>query len=330
MSKCLLCQKREATKKGSHIIPSFFMKRINSIDGCNERDHELGFSIGLGTVESYFGRDVYEDRRREYTDDESRIDDRTNLDTMDNVFCPECEKLFSKYESKYSQIYNHPFDKVLIETPFLTGSEAALFWYGVIWRISATNQFKVKLKSEFEEKLRQAVLKQDVCDSDVYYALNYCKGYREADNPTFALFDCDGDVAMLIVDEFMTVLFDRKEATQNNKWLWGMNYKCDVEKLNNGRKPERIGLFPIPVFKYINDNILRQLLKRIDFRGKFNAMHQTLFGHDMPDFFYPEVMAEVDKAKLADRFTVRNYALAVKRVILSHPDIYRVRFAEEY
>ena len=120
----------------------------------------------------------------------------------------------------------------------------------------------------------------------------------------------------------MIVLFDGKEATQNKKWLWGMNYKCNVEKLNNGRKPERIGLFPIPVFKYINDNILLQLLKRIDFRGKFNAMYQTLFGHDMSDLFYSEVMAEVDKAKLADRFTVRNYAMAMKRVIQAHPELY--------
>ena len=55
------------------------MKRINSVDGCNQRDHEVGFSIGLGTVETYFGREVYEDKRREYTDDESRMDDRTNL-----------------------------------------------------------------------------------------------------------------------------------------------------------------------------------------------------------------------------------------------------------
>lgn len=305
------------------------MKRINSIDGCNERDHEVGFSIGLGTVESYFGRDIYEDRRREYTDDESRIDDRTNLDTMDNVFCPECEKLFSKYESKYSQIYNLPFDKDLIETPCVTGAEAAFFWYGVIWRISATNQFKVKLKPDFEEKLRRAVLTENITGTGVFYALNYCKGYREQDNPTFALFDCDGEVALLIVDEFMIVLFDGEESTRNNKWLWGMNYKCDVQKLNTGMKPERIGLYPIPVFKYINDNILRQLLRRIDFRGKFNAMHQMLFGHDMPDFFYQEVMAEIDKAKLADRFTVPNYAMAMKKVIQAHPELYRVRFAED-
>ena len=139
MCLCLLCQEREATKKGSHIIPSFFMKRINSIDGSNLRDHEVGFSIGIGTVESYFGREVYEDRRREYTDDERRIEDRTNLDTMDNVFCPECEKLFSKYESKSSQTYNLPFESDLVENTKISGRDAALFWYGVIWRISATN-----------------------------------------------------------------------------------------------------------------------------------------------------------------------------------------------
>lgn len=329
MCKCLLCQQREATKKGSHVIPSFFMKRINSIDECNLRDHELGFSIGLSTVESYFGREVYEDRRRQYTDDESRIEDRTNLDIVDNVFCPECEKLFSRYENKYSQTYNLPFENDCVENTCVSGIEAALFWYSVIWRISVTGHSGVKLYTEFEDKLRRIVLSEDINGSDIYYALNYCKDYREQDNPTFALFDCDEDVAMLIVDEFMIVLFNGEKATQNNKWLWGMNFKCDVEKLNTGMKPEKIGLFPIPVFLYINDNILCQLSKRIDFRGKFNAMHQTLFGYDMPDFFYSEVMAEVDKAKLADRFTIRNYALAMKRVIRSHQDIYRVRFEEE-
>ena len=58
MCKCLLCREREATAKGSHIIPSFFMKRINSLDGCNRRDHEVGFSIGQGKIETYFGREV--------------------------------------------------------------------------------------------------------------------------------------------------------------------------------------------------------------------------------------------------------------------------------
>lgn len=304
------------------------MKRINSIDGCNERDHELGFSIGLGTVKTYFGRDVYEDRRREYTDDESRIEDRTNLDTMDNVFCPECEKLFSKYESKYGQTYNLAFDKELVENSKVTGTEAALFWYGVIWRLSATEQYGKKLNPAFEEKLRKLVLSENINDSDIFYALHHCRDYRK-DNPTFALFDCSGDVAMLIVDEFMIVLFNGVEAAQSDEVLWGMNFKCDVANLNNGARPEMIGLFPTPIYRQINELVLRLLIERIDFRGKFNAFHKTLFGSPMPQFIYEEVMAEVYKAKLADRFTVPNYAWAMKRVIQAHPETYKVRFIDE-
>lgn len=327
MSKCLLCQEREATKKGSHIIPSFFMKRINSIDGCNKRDHELGFCIGLGTVDSYFGRDIYEDRRRQYTNDESRIDDRTNLDIMDNVFCPECEKLFSKYENKYSHTYNLPFEKDLVENTFVTGAEAALFWYSVIWRISATGHSNAKLNLEFEEKLRQIVLSEDTSDSDIFYALHYCKNFR-ASNPTFALFDSEDNVAFFIVDEFMIEFFKGEDATQSDIVLWGMNFKCDVPNLNNGKKVERIGLLPMKRFELINQNILHQLIRRIDFRGKFNEMHKTLFGCDMPEIIFQEVMAEVHKAKLADIYTVTNYALSFKRVIQAHPDKYRIRFAD--
>lgn len=324
MNKCLLCHEREATKKGSHIIPSFFMKRINSIDGCNKRNHELGFCIKLGTIESYFGREIYEDRRREFTDDESRMEDRTNLDVMDNVFCPVCEGLFSKFESKYSQTYNLSFHKDLVENTKVTGKEAALFWYGVIWRASATKLFNAKLNCDFEEKLRRIVLSEDISGSEIYYALHYCKDYGK-DNATFALFDCKGEVAMLIVDEFMIELFNGKDAAYSDEVLWGMNFKCDVPKLNNGIKPENIGLFPIWIYRQINNLIMHQLLKRIDFRGRFNAMHKQLFGRDMPDFFYEEVMKEVRKAKLADMYTVPNYAQAVKSVIQRHPNMYNVQ-----
>lgn len=327
MCTCLLCQQREATMKGSHIIPSFFMKRINSIDGCNERDHELGFSIGLGTIEAYFGRDVYEDRRREYTDDESRIDDRTNLDIMDNVFCPECEKMFSKYEGKYSHTYDLQFEKELVLNTKVSGPEAALFWFSIIWRLSATKHNGRSLSTDFEEKLRRIVLSEDTTDNDIYYAVHYCKGYRK-DNPTFALFDFSGNVATLIIDEFQVVLFNGAEATQNDEVLWGVNYKCDVSKLNDGIKPEKIALYPIQIFSQINNLVLHLLVKSFDFPGRFNAFHKHLFGSEMPAFIYDEVMEEVKRAKLADMYTIHNYAHAMKRVIQRHPDIYRIYFVD--
>lgn len=221
-----------------------------------------------------------------------------------------------------------PFDKDLVENTKVKGQEAALFWYGVIWRLSATKQHGVSLNSDFEEKLRRMVLSEDTSNGDIYYALHYCKGYRK-DNPTFAMFDCKGNVAMLIVDEFQIVLFNGEEATQSNEVIWGMNFKCDVRKLNNGSRPDRIGLFPTHIFWRINTLVLHLLVKRIDFKGKFNAFHQKLFGRDMPDFFFKEVMNEVRKAKLADMYTVPNYVLAMKRVIHAHPEMYKVRFVEE-
>lgn len=327
MTRCLLCQRRDASQKGSHIIPSFFMKRINSIDGCNERNHELGFSIGIDTVEAYFGRDVYEDRRRQYTDDESRIEDRTNLDTKDYVFCSECEKLFSKYESKYCHTYELSFKKDLVENSRVRGCDAALFWYGVIWRISSTLHFNVRLNLDFEEKLRRMILNNDVNGADIYYSLHYCKNYR-SNNPTFALFDCTDNVALLIVDEFMLILFNGSDATHNKDVLWGMNFKCDVSKLNNGGKTEKIALFPVQIFKQINDSILFQVVNRIDFHEIFNALHLRLFGRVIPDFIFQEIISEIHKAKLADMYTIKNYVFSMKRVLQAHPNLYRIRIVE--
>ena len=172
------------------------------------------------------------------------------------------------------------------------------------------------------------VLSEDTSGSDIYYALHYCKNYRK-DNPTFAIFDCSGNVALLIVDEFMAVVFKGEDATQSEEVLWGMNFKCDVANLNNGIKTEKIGLFPIEIYHQINSLVLHLLLKRIDFRGKFNAMHKQLFKQDMPNKIYEEIMQEVQKAKLADRFTVHNYAMAMKRVFQAHPDIYIVKFVDD-
>ncbi len=129
---------------------------------------------------------------------------------------------------------------------------------------------------------------------------------------------------MLIVDEFMIELFNGVEATQSDDFLWGMNFKCDVPKLNDGVKPENIGLYPQEFFHYINNLIMFQLIRRIDFRSRFNVMHRQLFGREMPDFVYDEVMNEVRKAKLADMYTVPNYAQAMKKVLQAHPDMYKV------
>ena len=90
MNNCLLCQQHEADKTGSHIIPSFLMKRIN---GEGKRDNEIGFEIKNGIVETYFGRDIYEDKRKAITDNEEKLYSRENYDIKDHVFCKYCENI---------------------------------------------------------------------------------------------------------------------------------------------------------------------------------------------------------------------------------------------
>ena len=112
MSKCLLCRQREADKTGSHIIPSFLMKRIN---GEGKRDHEIGFKIKQGIVDTYFGRDIYEEKRKDITDNEEKIYSRENYDVIDHIFCKDCEDFFASLESKYAPSLNlHFSEKVLL------------------------------------------------------------------------------------------------------------------------------------------------------------------------------------------------------------------------
>ena len=133
---------------------------------------------------------------------------------------------------------------------------------------------------------------------------------------------------MLIVDEFLIIAFNGEEATRSRSEMWKMSFKCEVDELNKGNSLERIGLFSIDSFKRLISHILSQVVDRIDFRGRFNALHKMLFGSEMPDCIFYEVMTEVHKAKLADIYTVHNYAMALKRVIQAHPELYNVRFAE--
>jgi hypothetical protein len=62
---CRLCHKKEADKKGSHIVPHFLLKRIENIEGKTQRDYELGFRIDKMGMSSHFGRSVQSEKLEE-------------------------------------------------------------------------------------------------------------------------------------------------------------------------------------------------------------------------------------------------------------------------
>ena len=239
MSKCLLCRQREADKTCSHIIPSFLMKRIN---GEGKRDHEIGFKIKQGIVDTYFGRDIYEEKRKDITDNEEKIYSRENYDVIDHIFCKDCEDFFASLESKYAPSLNlHFSEKSTTKNTKISPSDALLFWCSLIWRISVTGHLGSRLRSDLEERLRLALVSNNIDNLNIKYAVFRCKDYfKQSDKGTFAGMDIKDNSVLLFVDDFMLVLvFDMKEEKHETE-LFEIGLKLKKESLNDGKRVEEI------------------------------------------------------------------------------------------
>ena len=321
--KCLLCKHEQANKKGSHIVPSFLMKRINSHDGCLQRDHEVGFEIRSSEVKTYFGRSIYRDVREEYTDDQSMMESRFNPDMLDYVFCSGCESLVSKLESSYANsidLKNEP-DSLIINNK-ASGFEAMLFWCSILWRCSVTHHFGNSLHPDFEKKLRRVLLKKSIEGTNLQYALFRCFDYsKRYPGATVAIMESKKDTAILMIDEYLLIMYNGNPAAKKKSTFLGGRAQFTPSQevvFNNGVDKERISCMPEEVYDQILLSICFYAASQMDIRGKFDQLHSRLFGVPAPPEIIEEIIDEMRKAKLADIYTIPNYATAFKNVIDRH------------
>lgn len=321
--KCLLCKHEQANKKGSHIVPSFLMKRINSHDGCLQRDHEVGFEIRSSEVKTYFGRSIYRDVREEYTDDQSMLESRFNPDMLDHVFCSGCESLFSKLESSYANSIDlkNESDSLIINNK-ASGFEAMLFWCSILWRCSVTHHFGNSLHPDFEKKLRRVLLKKSIEGTNLQYALFRCFDYsKRYPGATVAIMESKKDTAILMIDEYLLIMYNGNPAAKKKSTFLGGRAQFTPSQevvFNNGIDKERITCMPEEVFDQILLCICFYAASQMDIRGKFNRLHSRLFGVPAPPEIIEEIIDEMCKAKLGDIYTIPNYATAFKNVIDRH------------
>ena len=321
--KCLLCKCSRADKKGSHIVPSFLMKRINSHDGCLQRDHEVGFEIRSSEVKAYFGRSIYRDVREEYTDDQSMMESRFNPDMLDYDFCSSCEFWFSKLESSYAKsidLKNKP-DSLIINNK-ASGLDSMLFWCSILWRGSVTRHFGNSLHPDFEKKLRRVLLKKSIDGTNLQYALFRCLDYsKRYPGATAAIMESKKDTAILMIDEYLLIMYNGNPAAKKKSTFLGGRAQFTPSQevvFNNGIDKERISCMPEEVFDQILLSICFYAASQMDIRGKFNRLHSRLFGVPAPPEIIEEIMDEMRKAKLGDIYTIPNYATAFKNVIDRH------------
>jgi len=149
MNKCKLCEHNEANQTGSHIIPHFLIKSMVNEGGSKKRDKEVSFGINSIDADVFFGRSVTIDKIEEtmgkpLTDDE--IEGQSNHFTIDNMLCDSCEKKLAIVESYYS--LNSENGKV-------DAKVSTIFWYSILWRISASKCSGLTMKNKDEKKIRK-------------------------------------------------------------------------------------------------------------------------------------------------------------------------------
>lgn len=153
---CKLCQAKEANQTGSHIFTLKLVSVCTNVEGDSVRDKELMFGISQsGKTDLYIGRAVKPDKikevkGRDLTDDE--IENNINRIVRDNVFCTDCEKLFGKVESTFSDTLNEIRLRGRLE--FKSKLEIRLFFFIQAWRASICSYNGWKLTEKFEELLR--------------------------------------------------------------------------------------------------------------------------------------------------------------------------------
>ena len=75
---------------------------------------------------------------------------------------------------------------------------------------------------------------------------------------------------------------------------------------------------PEDVFEQFLLGICYYAASQMDIRGKINRLHSALYGVPAPPEIMEEILAEMSKAKLADVYTISNYAKSFKNVIDRH------------
>lgn len=313
---CLLCKDKCADKTGSHIMPSFLMKRIN---GEGKRDHEVGFVIKPYIVESYFGRDIYQEERSRVTDQEEKIDSRYNYDIRDNIFCSECEKKFSYFENEYAQSVTLKWNNsTIVENNRVSASKAMLFWISLVWRASVTEHLGKKLPNEIEEQLRYALTNNDCSKIEVKYLLFRCFNYsKTAGKGTFVGMDVESNAVCLIIDEYLLVMVFEPDENRNKYSFFGIDFSIDYNSINDGKRAEQIVPIPFDVFDQIYSSVIKAIVNDMKLPVMIRKLHRCLFDDDLQDSILAEVLGRIQTSrKIGDRYTIENYALCYSKVLV--------------
>lgn len=245
-NNCYLCKEQKATKTNSHIIPSFLIAEVCSYDGSGKRDKEVMFTMTELEDKIYMGS-VPTTKYEELFDVDNLSDERieeelkNNTASEDYILCPTCESDLSKYlETPYAE-----YDKQGKQIDVLT---QYFFWVSVVWRISISDQFKIKLPEEIKNNLRENLnlFIRSRKDNEYSFHNTTKMSYKfliAQDYDPHKLFiggtyDHENQILYFTIGRRVLVfLFDNSEIPEEFNYL-ELNQNIKIAPINNGSKAE--------------------------------------------------------------------------------------------
>lgn len=343
MGKCRLCRRKEADKKGSHIIPHFLLKRVENIEGKTGRDYELGFNLAEGFGSSHFGRSVppekLEDVYGEVTEDD--LERNSNNLIQDYFFCSECEEKFSVIESAYAKTLEKS-DNVAYDSG-IQAEIGMLFWGGVIWRMSENGKSGVKLTEEESEKLR-CIINEFQCLSMDDINLEHLRETLRREAISYKLLRCtenlndcpkwlilhpklDKPYCLFIADYVVAFSFGDKYQDLESIDALGINDDILEAKINKVGFSENIQTFSKEHYFVLNKRCLEEMLKsHFSYRNKildmfhaYNVKRDEKMPEDLKIKIFQNLFSEENK--LGRQHTKEEFIRVVNETLEKEPII---------
>lgn len=324
MDKCLICNENDATKKNSHLIPSFLIAMVASYDHSYKRDKELMITISPHQSKIYTG--ALPDTKLEQIFDtvnltEERIANELSQNTVavDYIFCPTCE---NHYLSKYLET---PYSSKIQKDIAISNDIPLFFWLSVVWRMSVNGNHGFKLPSDIEEMLHDNLktffqLKEK--DDDVNpliekpyfnYRIVSCKNYCKSNGGyIYSQYDKENNVlTVMIGDVCICVTFDKDNLPEDYSFF-GLEKYINDALCNNGKEAEIILPVPIEDYKSSVQEFVKygaSIRKREDFALLdyiWNATGRPFFMPIRMKFRFMEMLYDAN-IKLGERHTPQRY-----------------------
>ncbi|MCT3763273.1 hypothetical protein ACNFU2_01155 [Chryseobacterium sp. PTM-20240506] len=326
MNYCKICNSI-ADKTGSHIIPHFLLKRIDSEH--KGRDKEMGFVISERNPSSYFGRSTnVETLKKIYGEiSDERISDNSIPLVEDYIFCSRCEAELATLENNYSVSISkngHPIG--INYSSGINSEQALLFWISIFFRLSISKNSGVKLLSEDEDTLRNILneyfsKKQISSEIDkVKYKILRAQNVPEKASTLLHINPESQNPYLLVVDEFIVYLSLNTDVENNDFYGFRLPVE-EAEQNSNAETDEKILAITTDTLLNLNGRFHAKAAEfyRINLFFECDQIFQKMnFGGKMPDSMKEEIfkaLANDEKVSFGDKFSTKHRAENIVKVL---------------